>query len=526
MDALVTHPRLKYVLGLQEAVAMAMADGYGRASGKLSFANFHVAPGLGNAMGAIFNAQFFGSPVIVTAGAREHRFKITDPTLQGPLVEMARPCVKWATEVEGVEDLPLIFRRAAKIAMTPPTGPVFVALPGDVLLESAELELGGRTRALANARPSDADLEPLAARLLAAGNPCIVSAHEVYVEDAMAELAQLAELVGAAVYSQTVPSLALFPTAHPAYMGELGKSPAAVRTMLEPYDLAFMVGGDGLKVSAHLPGGPLPTGMPLLQLSNNDWDLGKNYHAEIAIRAGVKLTLQALIGVVKARRSAAQAEAARQRIAGLAGKNWTAGRAELFAATEKQAKAKPIKADYLMMQISREVPEDAVIVEEALTSTRNLMRMLPVTRHQRFYGLCSGGIGWAMGGAVGVKLALPDRPVVAVVGDGSSMYAPQALWTAAHLKLPVTYVIPNNKAYSILKERVIRLPNSASMANEKVIGMDFKNPELDFTSLARGMGVPATSVTDPADIVPALRKAMAHNGPYLLDVAVHDGYKG
>jgi len=526
MDGLVNHPELNYVLGLQEATAMAMADGYGRASGKLSVTNFHVAPGLGNAMGAIYNAKFFGSPVIVTAGQREHGLGITEPTLHGPLVEMAQPVTKWSVEIERTEDVPLVFRRAAKVALTPPTGPVFVSLPADVLLGSAELELGAPTRTLANTRPADEDVARLADRLLAAQNPVLVSAHEVYTEAAFAEVAQVAELLGAAVYSQTVPSLALFPTDHPLYLGELGKAALPVRRMLEPFDLVFMVGGDGLKTNTFLPGGPLPTGMPVLQISRHPWELGKNFPVEMALLAGTKLTLQALIPVLRARRSEAQAQAAARRTEATRTKNWSVRREELFAKAEQTAGDKPIKADYLMMQLSKELPEDAVVVEEALTSTRNLLKMLPAKHHQRFFGLASGGIGWGLAGAIGVKLALPERPVVAVIGDGSSMYSNQALWTAAHLKLPVTFVICNNKAYSILKERVIAQPNSASLANEKIIGMDFKDPELDFPALARGMGVPGHTITDPADIVPALRQALAADGPTLLDVHVHDGYRG
>ena len=525
MDALVDRPKLNYVLALQESVGMAMADGYSRASGRLSAANFHVAPGLGNAMGAIYNAKFIGSPVLVTAGQRDHGHGLTEPLLGGNLVEMAKPVVKWATEVEQVEDLPLVLRRAAKLALTPPMGPVFVSLPRDVLLDSAELNLGSPTRPVFGSRPGDEVLERLAEKLLAAANPVIISAQEVNFEDAMDELARVAELIGAPVYGQTVPCLALFDTGHSHFMGELGKVPSKVRSLLEAHDLAFMVGGDGLRFSAPFPGGPLPPGMPLIQLGLEDWALGKNYPSELAINAGVKATLAALIPVLEARRSKEQAEAAQGRGARIAANNWSVAREALMSKTAGLSSSKPIMADYLMMQIANEVPDDAVVVEEALTSSANLPRMLSMRERRRFYGLASGGIGWGVAGAIGVQLALPDRPVVAVIGDGSSMYSIQALWTAAHLKLPIKFVIANNRSYSILKGRVISLPNSLSRAKEKIIGMDFKNPELDFPGLARAMGVTAYQVSDPADIVPALRKAMDEDGPVLLDVLIHDGYQ-
>lgn len=524
MDALVDHPKLNYVLALQEAVGMAMADGYSRASGKLSAANFHVAPGLGNALGAIYNAKFIGSPVLVTAGQRDHGHGLTEPLLGGNLVEMAKPVVKWATEIERVEDIPIMMRRAAKVALTPPMGPVFVSLPRDILLDSAELELGSPTRPVTASRPADEDLQRLADRLLAAENPVILSAQEVYSEDAIGALAKVAELLGAPVYTQTVACLALFESEHPLYMGEVGKNPAKVRALLEKHDLVFMVGGDGLRFSSPFPGGPLPAGMPLIQLGQEDWAMGKNYPSELAIKAGVRLTLEALAPVLESRRSDEQVKRAQTRAESMKAGNWSATRDQWVEKTTALASSSPIRADYLMMQLAAEMPKDAVVVEEALTSSANLLKMLSLSHRQGFYGLASGGIGWAVAGAIGVKLALPERPVVAVIGDGSSMYSIQALWTAAHLNLPIKFIIANNQSYSILKGRVIALPNSSSLAKERIIGMDFKNPELDFSALARGMGVKAYQVGEPDDIVPAFRKAMAEDGPTLLDVRIADGY--
>ncbi len=525
MDALVNRPKLNFVLALQEAVGMAMADGYSRASGRLCAANFHVAPGLGNAIGAIYNANFIGAPVLVTAGQRDHGHGITEPLLGGNLVELAKPVVKWATEIERVEDLPLVMRRAAKVATTAPMGPVFVSLPRDVLLDSAELDIGHSTRAVTASRPPDTELERLADRLLAAENPVIIAAQEVTKEDAFAELARVAEALGAPVHGQTVPCLAFFPTEHPLYMGELGKQPAKVRTLLEAYDMVFMVGGDGLRFSSPFPGGPLPAGKPLVQLAQEDWALGKNYHSELAFKAGVKATLAALGPLLEKKRTPAQAERAGKRAEGLKGRNWSATRDALFNHTEALASAKPIMADYLMMQLAKEIPADAVVLEEALTSSKNLAKMLPANDPRRFFGLASGGIGWAVAGAVGVQLALPDRPVVAIIGDGSSMYSIQALWTAAHLNLPIKFVICNNRSYSILKGRVMAPPYTQARAKDEIIGMDFNNPELDFPGLARSMGLSAIQVSDPADIVPAFRKAMETDGPVLLDVLTQDEFR-
>jgi benzoylformate decarboxylase len=523
MDALVDHPALTYVLGLQESVAVGFADGYSRASGKLSCTNLHVAPGLGNAIGALYTAKFFGTPMIVTAGQWERGHGLTEPLLYGELVPMAAPVVKWATEVQRVEDVPRVFRRAAKLALTPPAGPVFVSLPGDVLVGSAELELGSSTRLDSGTRPSDEALERLAERLLAAGAPAIISAQEVNTRDALGELSQVAELLGAPVFNQSVPSLAVFATEHPLFMGEISRNQPRVRELLEPHDLLLMVGGDGLRMSLASPVDPVPPGLPIVQIGTRDWEIAKNYSVEIALDSDVKETLRALLPVLQRKRSKAQAAAAAQRTERFRAQNWAAKRASRVKKIEPLVSHKPIHADYLMLQIAQTLPDDAVVVDEGVTSTRSLLGLLRMGERQRYFGISSGAIGWGIAAAVGVQLAVQPRRVLAVIGDGSSMYSIQALWTAAHLNLPMTFLIASNGAYSILKERLVAFGGS-SVAKETMIGMDF-DPPLRFTGLAESMGVPGRRVEDPADIVPALRWALDASGPTLLEVAVRDGYK-
>jgi benzoylformate decarboxylase len=219
MHALADYPEMRYVLGLQEAIVVAMADGYARASGKLVACNVHVAPGLGNAMGSLFTAFNSGTPLIVTAGQQEQGHGLTEPLLYAPLVPIATPVVKWATEVTRLEDLPRIVHRAAKVAMTPPTGPVFISLPGDILNAFGAIDLGQATRVDTRVRPSDEGLHALALRLLDAKRPVIIAGHEIVVSDAFAEAAQLAEMLGCPVYDQTVLQGAHFPSEHSAYLG-------------------------------------------------------------------------------------------------------------------------------------------------------------------------------------------------------------------------------------------------------------------------------------------------------------------
>jgi len=519
MEAMSQQSAIDYVLGLQESVVVGMADGYARASNKLAACNVHVAPGLGNAMGALYNAKFYGSPVLITAGQQEQGHGLMEPMLYDPLVPIAQPMVKWAVDVTRVQDLPRIVHRAAKIALTPPTGPVFISLPGDILDAEAPLDLGHPTRVDAEVRPSDAALERLADRLLAARNPVLIAGHELATRDALKEAADLAEALGAAVWQQTVPYAAHFVSEHPAFVGQLTRSQTQVRSWLQPYDLLVCLGADVLRMSVHNPIDALPDGMPIVQISERAWEIGKNYPTEIAINANVKESLRALTALLRLRMSATQKSAAAARLGEIAKNNWSVKRVKACEEAATLEGARPMDPKVLMMRIADALPKDAVVVEEGLTSTFPLLTYLRLRDHQGFHGLASGGIGFAMGGAVGVSIALPDRPVVAIVGDGSAMYSIQALWTAAHKRLPITYVIPNNRSYRILKERLVSFRKT-----DKFVGMDMDDPAIDFVALAQSMGVPARRISDPRDVGPALRESIGGGGPRLLDVSVANGF--
>ena len=518
MAALPDRPAMTYVMALQEALVVAMADGYSRASGSLGACNVHVAPGLGNAMGSLYNAKWMGSPVIVTAGQQEQGHGLTEPMLYAPLVPIAQPLVKWAVEVTRLQDLPRIVRRAAKIATTPPTGPVFISLPGDVLNEQDALELGAPTRVDTAGRPGDAALDGLADRLLSAQRPVIVAGHEIATSGALGEAAAIAELLGAPVYQQTVCDGAHFLSEHSAFMGALTRDQRDVRDTLSPYDLMFCIGSDVLRMSVYGETDPMPGGMAVVQIGLRDWEMGKNYAAEIALRADVKETLAALAPRIERKRGARGAEKAAA-IAALGASNWSAKREAVRARALAGSGAAPMPPDLAMLRIVDALPQDAVIVEEGILSARALPGLFPFRDAKAFFGLGSGGIGFAMPGAVGVQLALPDRPVVAVVGDGSAMYSIQALWTAANAKLPITYVIADNGGYRIIKERL-----KSFHGVERYTGMEFKDPPIDFTGLARAMGVPAMRITDPDDVGPAIAESTRRDGPTLLDVVVDDGF--
>src|SRR5947209_7964195 len=515
MHALKDHPDLTYVMAMQESLVVAIADGYSRASGKLVACNVHVAPGLGNAMGSLYNAQFTGTPWILTAGQQEQGHGLMEPVLYGPLVRMAEPLVKWAVEVTRLEDLPRIVRRAAKIATTPPTGPVFISLPGDILNAEAGVELGRSTRVDTRVKPSDEALAALAARILKAERPVIIAGDEIVKSDALQEAANLAAALGCPAYQQSAPYGAHFLSESPCFMGALSRLQKQVREVLSPYDLMIVLGADPLRMSVHGGVNPLPEGLPIVQIGLVEWDLAKNYAAEIALKADVRETLRVLVPALKSSGGAALEARARKSISELASKNWTARRSVLVEQISKSKDRSPIVPDFLALQLVEAMPDNAMLVDEGLTSSRQILALRAHRDRYGYHALASGGIGWGLPASVGVSMANPERPVVCFSGDGSAMYSIQALWTAAHHKLPLTVVIVNNGGYRIIKQRLL-----AFHGDDHYVGMDFVDPPVDFTGMAKSLGLEALRITEAKGLKPALSSAFRRPGAKLIEVVV------
>jgi benzoylformate decarboxylase len=515
MHALKDHPDLTYVMAMQESLVVAIADGFSRASGRLVACNVHVAPGLGNAMGSLYNAQFTGTPMILTAGQQEQGHGLMEPLLYGPLVRMAEPLVKWAVEVTRLEDLPRIVRRAAKIATTPPTGPVFISLPGDILNSEAGIELGRSTRVDTRVKPSDEALQALTQRILKAQRPVIIAGDEIVKSDALQEAASLAATLGCAAYQQSAPYGAHFLSESPSFMGALSRLQKQVREVLSPYDLMIVLGADPLRMSVHSEVDPLPEGLPIVQVGLVEWDLAKNYGAEIALKADVKETLRALVPALKAAGGTALEARAKQGIAELASKNWTAKRKLIVEQIAKAKDKSPIDPDWLTLQMIEAMPENAILVDEGLTSGRQILALRPHRDRYGYHALASGGIGWGLPASVGVSMANPTRPVVCYSGDGSAMYSIQALWTAAHHKLPLNVVICNNGGYRIIKQRLL-----AFHGDDHYVGMDFADPPVDFAGIAKSLGVEAIKITDASELKSKLSSAFGRPGAKLIEVVV------
>ncbi len=523
MDALVRETDIRYILALQEAVVIAMADGYAQASGKLAAVNVHISPGLGNAMGMLYDAFKAGSPLLVTAGQHEQSFAVTEPVLWSDLPPVASPYVKWSTEVRRLEDLPRVVHRAAKVALTPPTGPVFLSLPVDVLNAEGEVELGEPTRVDPRMRGSREAVERAADLLAQARRPLITAGDTVAQSGAHAELIEVAELLGAPVVTEGLASRCSFPFTHPLYQGAIPRLTPGLRAVLQEHDLLFSVCGDVFTLSLPSDVEPVPAGLTIIHLDVDAWEIGKNYPAKVAIVGDPKATLPDLAKALRRRFNGGRHPEAQRRLEAAEQRH-----AQTIADLKKRALAEsarqPIPPLALVHAVAESLPRDAVVVDETISSGGGLRELLRCQDPQSFFGLRGGGIGWGLPAALGVKLALPRRPVVALVGDGSAMYTNQAFWTAAHEGLAVVFVIINNRGYRILKQRTHALKGFSAQDNVYV-AMDLDKPLIDFVGLARSLGVPGERVEKAADIGPALARGLASGGPYLLDVQVDATFK-
>ncbi len=523
MDAFATENEIRYILGLQEAAVMAMADGYAQASGKLAVVNLHVTPGLGNAMGMLYDAQKAGSPILVTAGQHEQSFTATEPILWADLPTIARPLVKWSTEVTRLVDLPRLLHRAAKTALAPPTGPVFLSLPGDILRGDADLDLMAPTRIAPRTRGDKSAVEAAAALLANAKRPVIMAGDAVAQSHAHAELVELAELLGAPVYTEFVPNTASYPTSHPLFRGSVVRLAPDTRKVLEQYDVLFSVGADLFTLSLPSDVDPMPPGIDLIHLDVDPWEIGKNYPPKVAILGDPKGTLPDLIAAVREKMSAGARGGAHDRLK-TATDAIAAERAALIARAKGLASASPVHPLALLHAIGEMLPKDAVVVEEALSSSPGIRQLIRSDDPQSYFGLRGGGIGWGLPATIGVKLALPNRPVVGLIGDGSSMYTVQGLWTAARYKIGAIFVILNNTSYRILKQRLHNMRGLAEQA-DSYVGMELIDPKIDFVSLARSLGVAADRARTVHEATDLLGKALKDGGPMLIDVELDRAFK-
>ncbi|CAI8039628.1 Benzoylformate decarboxylase [Geodia barretti] len=520
LDGLQDFPQLQYIQALQEGTAVGMADGYARATGKPAFANIHIAGGLANGISGLYNAFRGGTPLVLTAGNSDTRMLISEPVLSGDLVEMTKQYTKWSVEIRHASDIPVAVRRAFKEAKTPPTGPVFVSFPWDTMDEEVDFEPVSSSDGYFRIRPDVAAVDRATELLAGAENPVIVIGDRVAQSGAVDQVVRVAEQTGARVVATSY-SEVNFPTGHPQWAGMLNLNSPATARQFQNADVVMAVGTDVFSSFLYVDVPFLNPDTKLIHLDSNYWEIEKSYPTEVGMMADPAAGMADLAASLESSMSGGQREAAATRAATLAAaRERDAERyQERIAATWNNA---PMPVERMMHELADAVPPNTIVADEAVTSRPALNRAFDFEKPGDIYGIRGGALGWAMPGALGVKLAHPDRPVLAVVGDGASMYTVQALWTASRYNIPVVYAICNNQAYRILKvnmEVYLRDMLDDRDRSSDYVGMDFAN-RLDLAMMAQAMGVHGERVDDPAEIGPAINRAFESGKPALLDITI------
>jgi benzoylformate decarboxylase len=520
LDSLPAFPQIQYVMALHEGVVVSAASFYAQASGRVAFANLHVAPGLGNAIGSLYGALKANSPLVVTAGQQDTRLRLANPLLGHDLVAMAAPVVKWSVQAERADDIAPILRRAFKVATDAPKGPVFVSLPIDVMEQETPVEPVAPDRLWRAPHPDPKGVDEVALLLLRSKNPAIVAGDDVARAQASEGLVALAETVGASVWFEGLRHHAPFPTGHPNYRQSLPADAAQIRKALDGSDLVLLLGGPFFEDIWYAEGGHFPAGATVAQIEESAERLAFNHRLDAGLVGDLAISIAALTEAVRAGATAEDRRAALRRnqaLAELRAREQEAYRARL----EKSWSREPTSMPRVTAELRRGLPDDAVIVDESITASLDLARAFNFHGFGDYFGGRGGGIGQGFPGAIGVKIAMPDRTVVAVSGDGSAMYSIQALWTAAHHGLAIVFVVLSNRQYRILKHNVdVWRDKFAANTQHPYQNMDLTAPSLDFVHLAAGMGVEGVRVEAADEIAPSLARAVAAGRPYLVEIAI------
>ena len=480
---------IRYVLGLQEAVVVGMADGYAQASGRAAFVNLHSAAGVGNALGAVFTAYRNQTPLVITAGQQARSLLPWKPFLgAASAAEFPKPYVKWSCEPARPQDVPVAIAQAYHIAMQKPCGPTFVSVPSDDWTAAADPILPQvKSRRLV---PDPEPLGALAAALDRSQRPAFVVGTGVERDGAYERLIELAEKTRASVWAAPMNSRRVFPEDHPLFQGFLPSAPEQVSDVLARYDLVVVLGAPVF--TYHVPGEfTFPqTGIPFFQIADDPEAVAQT-PLGTSILATLDAAIAALVGAVPPTQRAQPA---------------------LRVPAPHLAPADPMPAEYVMQTVSELRGRNSIVLEEAPSHRDALQRYLPTRRGDQYYAMASGGLGFALPAAVGVALAKPGQRVICIVGDGSAMYAIPALWSAAQCKVPLTVVVLNNGGYGAMRSFGRRF-NIGSLPGIEISG-------LDFVALANGQGCDGARVATASELRPALQRALSAERPFVVEVAV------
>jgi benzoylformate decarboxylase len=516
VDALQDHPEIKLVMTLHEGVAVGAAEGYSRSTGEIGMVQLHAAPGLGNGLGMLYNAFVGQVPLLVYVGQTDQRALFQEPILGADLVGLAGPIAKWAHEVRTPNEIPQVIRRAIKVALTPPYGPVVISVPMDVIDLPCTASVQKPDRISTRVPPDSAVIAEAVQLVLKATNPAFIIGDGAARSGAIDEIADLASKIGAAVFGGTAYDVSALPNGLDA--GRLPSSASAAETALAGVDVVLAVGTKLLPQIFPGPGFPLGD-RPTIHIGLDPWELGKNQPC-LPVLGDERLAVQALHAALESRATSADREGWNERRA-IVEQRLSERREEALRRDRQHLGDRPISPERAIVELAQALPDDVYVVDESLTAFELTARYCR-TMQGHWFRSRGGAIGAGMSLPIGVQIGHPDCSTVAIVGDGSAMYTITALWTAARYRLPVTYVILNNRSYRILKENTVshRIAMHQDDPGRQFVAADLDDPALDFVSIATGMGVSAIRITDPVDIQAAVANAIASRSPRLVELVI------
>jgi benzoylformate decarboxylase len=525
LDALRDVPEIKYILGLQETIPVTIADGYARATKKPTVVQLHSGVGLGNGIGALYQSMRGHAPLVVIAGDAGLRYDAMDAQMACDLVAMAQPVTKWAIRVVDSSSLLRVIRRAIKIAATPPMGPVFVALPMDVLDAPNEGEIIPTSIPNTRTAPDKETIKELARVLMDAQSPMIIIGDGVAFSGAQAELTKVAEFLGAEVWGADSSEVNM-DAAHPLFRGLLGHMFGShSKPIVSKADVVLIVGTYVFpEVFPSLFG--VLKDAKVAHIDLDAYEIAKNFPVDLGVVADPKLTLGALAEMLESQMTSGQKSTAAARMKLMEEE----AKRSLKEAVETDGIHKddiPMKPAIFMKELAKRLDQDAIIFDEALTCSPELNRYIPARMPGHFFQTRGGYLGVGIPGAIGLKLVHPDKTVIGFSGDGGSMYTIQALWTAVRYNVGAKFVICNNQSYKLLKLNIMEYWKEQGISeHEFPTAFDLAEPRLRFDEIARALGVPALRVEKPSDIGAALDKALSTNGPFLIDLVVTNDVPG
>jgi benzoylformate decarboxylase len=511
--------KVRFILALHETCVVSMADGHARVTGRPQLAQVSTLPGSANAVGALYDAYRDRSPVIVTSTNVDTRIVGRDSHTEGKdLVEMTKQFTKWSAEVHRADRIPEFLNRAFKVASTPPTGPVYLALPSNLLGETVSLPNPEAIRSRIVPRIA-ADPQALAeaAKLLAqAQRPLIVAGSGVATVGATEELIKFAEMVAAPVVMEPRYSFLAFPTTHPQSFQIAERQPSFDLPVWGEPDLIFAIGCRLIREYRYFPEPVIKPKTSCIHIEEDPWEIGKVFPVDVGVIADAKSALQSLLEIYP--RFAAESDRKVERLECIR-KAKEQVKTELENTVKQGWDSIPLSAARVARTMDRLIEKDALIVNESPTNKDILIANFQFSAGRSYFSNSSGGfLGWGLGAAIGAKLASPKRRVVACLGDGSCMFGIQGLWTLAKYRVPLVVVVFNNRAYMAVKNQFRGSEDRIRIAAE--MGAEITGPEINFAKLADTFGILGQRVEQPDAIEPALKRALEQNGPALVDVVI------